>query len=105
MFDVDRFLASELAALATPEEGWAAFFLWCRAWKQTPPGSLPDDDRVLASFSNTGKRWPKVRAMALRGFVRCGDGRLYHRVLCAEVGVAWKRRQEHDRKRERDADR
>lgn len=105
MLDVDRLLASELVALATPEEGWAAVLLWCRAWKQDPPGSLPDDDRVLASFSGAGKRWAKLKQMALRGFVKCSDGRLYHRVLCDEVNAAWKRRQEHDRKRERDADR
>ncbi|MCU0949535.1 MAG: YdaU family protein [Burkholderiaceae bacterium] len=94
MLDVDRLLASELVALGTPEECWAATMLWCRAWKQQPPGSLPDDDRILAAFSGTGKRWPKVKAMALRGFVKCDDGRLYHRVLCEEVNKAWERRSE-----------
>lgn len=105
MLDVDRLLASELVALATPEEAWAALLLWCRAWKQSPPGSLPNDDRVLASFSGAGAKWRKVRAMALRGFVECSDGRLYHRVLCEQVDAAWKRRQEHDKKRDRDAER
>lgn len=101
MFDVDRFLGSELVALATPEEGWAALRLWARAWKQTPPASLPSDDRILASFSGTGKRWPKVRAMAMRGFVLCADGRYYHGVLAEEALAAWKRR----RTRDQDADR
>src|SRR5215469_10930319 len=85
MLDVDRLLASELVALGSPEECWAALMLWCRAWKQSPPASLPDDERVLAAFSGAGKRWPKVRTVAMRGFVKCNDGRWYHRVLAAEV--------------------
>ena len=92
MLDVDRLLASELVALGTPEECWAAVMLWCRAWKQQPAGSLPDDDRILAAFSGTGKRWKDVKAMALRGFIKCDDGRLYHRVLCEEANNAWERR-------------
>lgn len=92
MLNVDRLMASELVALGTPEECWAAMMLWCRAWKQTPPGSLPDDERVLRAFSGAGTRWSKVKSMALRGFVKCSDGRLYHRVLCEEVNDAWERR-------------
>lgn len=93
MLDVDRLLASELVALASPEEFSAAVMLWCRAWKQTPAGSLPDSDRILAAFSGAGARWKKVKDMALRGFVKCSDGRLYHTVLCEEVMSAWKKRQ------------
>ena len=33
--------------------------------------------------------------MALHGFVKCSDGRLYHRVLSAEALQAWDRRKEH----------
>jgi len=43
--------------------------------------------------------------MALRGFVRCADGRLYHRVLCLDVARAWGRRQQYVERRERDAER
>lgn len=85
MLNTDLLMASELWALATGDEFKAAVGLWCRAWKQTPPGSLPDDDRVLAAFSGAGKAWPKVKDMALRGFVKCSDGRLYHTTLCADV--------------------
>jgi hypothetical protein len=98
MMNVERMLASELWALSTGEEFKAAFALWMRAWKQMPAGSLPDDERVLAAFSGAGKRWPKVRGMALRGFVRCTDGRLYHRVLCEDVvRAAEKKRQYRER--------
>lgn len=90
--NVDRLLASELVALATPEEAWAAMMLWCRAWQQKPAGSLPNDERVLAAFSRAGSRWKKVRAMALRGFVLCSDGRLYHPVVCEQVMDGWAKR-------------
>lgn len=92
MLNTDLLMASELWALATGDEFKAAVGLWCRAWKQTPAGSLPDDDKVLAAFSGAGKSWPKVKAMALRGFVKCSDGRLYHTTLCSDVvrAAKWK---------------
>lgn len=103
--DIHRLLASELVALGTPEECWYALMLWMRAWQQVPAASLPDDERVLAAFSGAGRRWRKVRDMALRGFVRCSDGRLYHRVLAEQALLAWPERVKHREKRERDADR
>ncbi len=101
MLNVERLLASELVALGTPEECWSAMMLWCRAWQQHPAASLPNDDRVLAAFSGAGKRWPKVKEVALRGFVLCSDGRLYHRVLAGEVMSAWKKRQAYQNDQER----
>lgn len=93
ILDVDKLLASELWALCSGDEAKAAVSLWCRAWRQTPPGSLPDDDRVLAAFSGAGARWKKVRQMALRGFVKCSDGRLYHTLICENAAqTAEKRR-------------
>jgi uncharacterized protein YdaU (DUF1376 family) len=83
-FDFQRLFASELWALASPEEIGAAFALWGRSLQQIPPGSLPDDERALAAFSGAGKNWRRVRAMALHGFVKYGD-RLYHKVVCEFV--------------------
>jgi hypothetical protein len=85
MLDTEQLRQSELWALSTGEEFKAAVGLWCRAWVQKPAGSLPNDDRLLAAWSGAGRRWPKVRDMALRGFVLCSDGRLYHRVLCQDA--------------------
>jgi hypothetical protein len=102
MLNVEHLLASELVATGSPEECWAALMLWCRAWKQVPAGSLPNDDRVLASFSGTGRRWSRVRAMALHGFELCNDGRLYHRFLCAEVLKAKKMRENYECRRDAD---
>lgn len=94
LLDTERLMASELWALASGDEFKAAIGLWCRAWKQDPPGSLPNDERVLAAFSGAGARWRKVRDMAMRGFVLCSDGRLYHQVLCGDVLRAAKRKTE-----------
>lgn len=85
MLNTERLMASELWALATGDEFKAAMGLWCRAWKQVPAGSLPNDERVLAAFSGAGKGWVKVRDVALRGFVECSDGRIYHKTLCDDV--------------------
>lgn len=93
MLDTERLMRSELMVLSSGDEFKAAVALWCRAWTQSPPGSLPNDERILAAWSLAGRRWPKVRGMALRGFVLCTDGRLYHRVLCEDVLRAWERRQ------------
>jgi hypothetical protein len=80
---VNRLLSSDTWLLATGDEAKAAVTLWCRAWHQVPAGSLPSDDRLLAALSGAGSKWKKVKAVALRGFTVCEDGRLYHTVLCA----------------------
>jgi hypothetical protein len=105
MLNVERLMTSELVAVSTPEECWAALRLWCHAWKQVPAGSLPNDDKVLASFSGAGKRWDKVKKNALHGFALCSDGRLYHRFLCAEVMRASGKKKAYQDRRERDAKR
>jgi uncharacterized protein YdaU (DUF1376 family) len=88
MLNTERLMASELYALSTGDEFKAAVALWCRAWKQIPPASLPNDERILAAFSGAADNWPTVRDMALRGFILCSDGRLYHRVLSDDARSA-----------------
>ena len=98
MLNTDRLLASELWALATGDEFKAAMALWCRAWKQSPAGSLPDDPKVLQAFSGAGSKWKNVQEVALRGFIKCSDGRLYHRFLCEDVlRAAVKKAERRDR--------
>lgn len=91
--DVARLLDSDLFALSTGEEFKAAIALWCKCWTQVPAGSLPDDDRVLAHLSGAGSKWKKVRSMALRGFVKCEDGRLYHSTVSEKAAEAWTKKQ------------
>lgn len=103
--DVIRLLDSDLFALSTGDEFKAAVALWCKSWHQSPGGSLPSDDRVLAHLSGAASRWPKVREMALRGWVEASDGRLYHRVVSELVLIAWAERQQYRKKRGQGAER
>jgi hypothetical protein len=82
--DVVRLRDSDLSVTATGDEFRAAILLWCAAWHQLPASSLPDDDRMLARYAGYGrdlKGWKAVRTVALHGFVKCNDGRLYHPVI------------------------
>lgn len=106
MLNVERLMASELVALASHEAIAAALFLWCRAWKQKPAASLPNDDRVLAAFAKLPlQRFKKLRDDVMRGFVLCSDGRFYHRTLAEEATRAYERKQAFKKRRETDAER
>jgi hypothetical protein len=106
MLNVERLMASELVALSTHEVVAAALFLWCRAWKQRPAASLPDDDRIIAAFARLPlPRFRKIRGEVMRGFVKCSDGRFYHRVLAAEAVKAYDQKKAFRRRREKDAER
>jgi hypothetical protein len=90
--DVTRLRDSDLAALESPEACWAAVLLWCASWHQLPAASLPDDDKILANLSGFGrvvKEWMKVKNGALRGWVKCSDGRLYHHAVAEKAITAW----------------
>lgn len=99
MLDTRRVLSSELLALSSGDEFKAAVTLWCRAWQQRPAASLPNNPAILASFAGvTPQRWVKIKEMALRGFVLCSDGRLYHKVLAEDALRAWEAlTKRHDR--------
>lgn len=84
--DVVRLRDSDLAAEGDPASNWYAFILWCAAWHQRPAGSLPKADDKLAYLVRLDKRgWKKHRAGALRGWIECLDGRLYHPVVTEKV--------------------
>lgn len=97
--NVVKLHASEFFARSTGEEFKAAVSLWCRAWHQVPAASLPDDDEALAGFAGYARDpdgWAKVREMALHGFVKCSDGRLYHLTLAADALRAANSREEFE---------
>ena len=88
--DPARLKDSDLFALSTGDEFKAALALWCRAWVEVPAGSLPSDDRILARAAGVGlTEWGVVKDMALRGWVLCEDGRLYHPTVCEKALTAW----------------
>lgn len=98
--DTGRLLDSDMFALSTGDEFKAAVALWCKSWSQMPAASLPDDDRVLAHLSGAGTRWKKLRPMALRGWIKCDDGRLYHPVVAEQALAAWDERQAYQEREE-----
>ncbi len=97
-------LDSDLFALSTGDEFKAAVALWCKSWNQIPGGSLPNDERILAAFSQT-KNWKKVKEMAMRGWILCDDNRFYHPVVAENVLKAWESREEYQEKESNKDDR
>lgn len=99
--EVVRLRDSDLAAIASDGAFRAAVILWCAAWHQLPAASLPDDDRMLARLAGFGKdvdAWLEVKDEAMRNFVKCDDGRLYHTTIAKKALEAWEAKQ---RQRER----
>ena len=97
--DVQRFRDSDLVTEEDPETILAALWLWTAAWHQIPAASLPNDDRALSRFAGFGRSieaWHRVKDGALRGFVECSDGRLYHRTLSEKANNAWDKRLQYE---------
>ncbi len=91
--DVGRMMDSDQFAMATGDEFKAAMALYAKAWLQVPAASLPNDDRVLAHLAGgyTPRRWRKVKDVAMRGWILCTDGRLYHPVIAEFAHDAWEK--------------
>lgn len=86
--EVMRLRDSDLSVLASGDAFRAAVLLWCAAWHQVPAGSLPTDDRLLANLAGYGRDlegWVHVKDDAMRGFIECSDGRMYHPVVCEKA--------------------
>jgi hypothetical protein len=82
-----RLFGSSFHARVTDSEWRAGVTLWLKSWEQVPAGSLPDEDIDLCRLAELGRNlkiWKKLREGALRGWIKCSDGRLYHPVV-AEV--------------------
>ncbi|WP_205168908.1 HNH endonuclease [Burkholderia sp. LMG 13014] len=86
--EVKRLLTSETWILGTGDERSAAITLWLESWHQIPAASLPADDRMLGHLSQS-KNWKRVKEHALRGWVKCADGRLYHPEIAAHARRVW----------------
>ncbi len=99
--DVARLRQSELASDETPEACWAAVLLWCAAWHEIPAGSIPNNEQWQAKQAGyvargkIDKAWDTVKEGALRGFVLCSDGRLYHEVVAEKARESWESKLRH----------
>lgn len=84
--DHERIRQSDTWVLAKPEQRPWLLMLWMVAWEQTPCGSLPADDELIAA--RIGMSLPEFNAnkrILLRGWTQADDGRLYHPVLTERV--------------------
>lgn len=92
MIDITRLRQSAFDAM-TDDGAWrAGLNLWFSAWHSVPAGSLDNDEGALTKASGLGrdvKAWRKIKAVVLRGWVECDDGRLYHPVVCEMVLESW----------------
>lgn len=93
MLDANRLFGSEFNALASADPlAWmCGVKLWLKSWHQVPAASLPVDDALLAhlaELSGNRRAWAKVRDLALRGWIRCGD-RLYHPLIAEKALECW----------------
>jgi hypothetical protein len=101
--DVARLRDSDLSVLAPGDAFRAAVLLWCASWHQVPAASLPTEERLLANLAGYGrdlKGWAAVRIDALRGFVECSDGRLYHPVVAEKAIEAYGQRNKQRKRTE-----
>lgn len=112
----DRLFTSETWLSARAEAKVAMQQLWWRSYAhEVPAASLPDNDALLASYAGYGvavAQWRKIKGEAMRGWVQCSDGRLYHPFVAQLALEAWegrkrnreKQRQWREKTRSRDGD-
>nr|WP_086491254.1 DUF1376 domain-containing protein [Novosphingobium panipatense] len=94
MVDIPRLLSSTFNAKASksPVAWMIGHKLWYRSWHQVPAASLPDDDDELCYLAELGfdlKTFRKAKGLAMHGWVKCSDGRLYHPVVAEAALDAW----------------
>ena len=61
-------------------------WMWSVAWEQTPCGSFPNDEGLIAArLELPPKVWQKHRDILMRNWWLASDGRLYHPILTAQA--------------------
>lgn len=93
--DIVRLFGSRFHAVANDSEWRAGVTLWAKSFHQVPAASIPDDDVELCRLAELGrdlKAWKKVKAVALLGWIKCSDGRLYHPVVAEKANDGFQRK-------------
>lgn len=84
--DYERILQSDTWALANSHQRPLLLMLWFVAWQQTPCGSMPEVDELIAArIGMDTDEFKQNRTILLRGWEKAEDGRLYHPVLSEMV--------------------
>lgn len=90
--DIARLFGSEFHARSNDAAWRAGVTLWLKSYHQVPAASIPNEEIALARLAELGrevKAWRKIAAEALRGWIECDDGRLYHPVVAEKALEAW----------------
>lgn len=84
-FYVDDFSSDGNVEAMTTKEVGAYILLMCKAWREEPPGSIPNDDRVLARWSRLAPdEWSECRTGVLAAFRLGTDSRWHQKRLRKE---------------------
>jgi uncharacterized protein YdaU (DUF1376 family) len=85
LFYPDDFSSDGKVEVMTTEEVGAYTLLLCKSWRENPPGSVPNDDTVLARWARlTLDRWAECRIRVLAAFTLGKDSRWYQPRLRSE---------------------
>jgi hypothetical protein len=64
----------------------ALMLLWAEAWQESPCGTLPNDDELVAlTIDMPLATFQKNRGVLMRGWSLASDGRLYHETITTRV--------------------
>jgi hypothetical protein len=93
-WNLKRWRKSEFRQLAEPDVGWCGFNLFCEAHDETPIGTLPTDERLLANAASVSlDEWQRLMKRVITplhnwSLVMCDNGaiRFAHPVV-TEVAV------------------
>lgn len=74
----------DVEAMSTAQVG-AYILLLCKAWREEPVGSVPDDDRRLARWARmTPEEWSEAKSAVLAPFALRNDGRWHQPRMARE---------------------
>lgn len=100
--DYERIQQSDTWALAPAEVRPWLLMVWVVAWQQSPCGSLPASDELIAArIGMPAMQFAAWRSFLMRGWTLHSDGRLYHPVITEQVTEMLMRRR-NESKRVRD---
>ncbi|MDQ3472423.1 MAG: YdaU family protein [Acidobacteriota bacterium] len=85
LFYPDDFSSDGKVEAMTTQEVGACILLLCKAWREDPPGSIPNNDLVLSRWARlTPEAWAECRAGVLAAFALGMDDRWHQKRLRRE---------------------
>jgi uncharacterized protein YdaU (DUF1376 family) len=99
LFYVDDFTSDGVVEAMTTEQVGAYTLLLCKAWREDPPGTIPDDDEILARWARMpAKKWIACRERVLKAFYLGTDGRYHQKRMEAEYVKAVEQQERRQRR-------